>query len=228
MAKVKYHNVESESDVTKALAKIIQKNLDQNKKVTWFISGGSSIPIAAKASTLLRDHNETNLLATLVDYKPGVPQDHANWEKLWAAGFNLRPKQCEAIIQGDSDIRVVVDRFSNYIHEGVVWADVLIGQFGLGEGFHTGGILPHSPAAVSKELVCGYEENGTGHLTITPVLIEKINYPFINSMGEGKRQIINNFLSSRASIEQEPTQALKKSTRTLLYSDMLYCVRLRK
>jgi 6-phosphogluconolactonase/glucosamine-6-phosphate isomerase/deaminase len=117
---------------------------------------------------------------------------------------------------------VVVQALVVLLAKRLEWAQVAIGQFGIGADYHTGGILPDSPAARETEkLAITYEQDGSKKITITPATIKRLNLAFINSMGESKRNIIQHFRESQAAVQDEPAQALKSAKRTYLYSDVL-------
>lgn len=101
-------------------------------------------------------------------------------------------------------------------------ADFRIGQFGIGEGYHTGGIMAHTIASKCFDrLVCSYEFSEERKITVTPGLISKLDVAFVNSLGEQKRDLVQHFCISNELIDDEPTQALKTAQRTLLFSDVL-------
>lgn len=210
------------SEVSKALAALLQAQLQKGKRVVWLISGGSSIPVAVAASHLLKNADTKSLFVTLVDDKYGVPEPQTNFAQLLAQGFLAGNAQLQGILQPGLSLAKTGEQFNTLLTDRLAWADVAIGQFGLGEGYHTGGIMANSPASRAKQkLAIAYKYPGQGKVTITPVLIARLNIAFINSMGQAKRPLVQHFLQSKSSINAEPTQSLKTAKKTLLYSDVL-------
>lgn len=215
--------VESLDQASQALAELIQKPLLKNKKIVWLISGGSSLPVAIGVAKILAKYNLQNFYATLVDDHFG--KDNllkSNWQQLLDLGFLLPGAKAEGILQPGLSVEKTGERFARKLQEKLTWADFAIGQFGLGEGFHTGGILPDSPATKeNNELAIGYKMADQQRVTVTPAMITKLDVAFINSLGETKRALVEHFLESKASIMREPTQALKTAKQTYLCSDVL-------
>ena len=72
----------------------IFRQLKSNKKVLFFLTGGSSIPVGLKAAELLKNISDKNLIKnltiTLTDerYGPLGYQD-SNWQQLLEKGFKI-------------------------------------------------------------------------------------------------------------------------------------------
>jgi len=221
MTQLSQYSVKSHNEVCAALANLISKQLKNGKKVVWFVSGGSSISIASLALGMIDSKEINNLFVTLVDDKFGVELSQTNGQQFMHLLTGLHSQQFQGIVDLGKDLDIVTDEFLELVTNKMEWADITIGQFGIGEGFHTGGILANSPAVHSDDLVCSYSEYNNTRITITPKLIKQLNYAFVNSMGEGKRVLVAHFIKSQALIEAEPTQALKEAKNCLLYSDVL-------
>lgn len=208
-------------EVPGAFFNLIDKELANDKKVLWLISGGSSLPVALEVVKRLR--KSKNIFVTLVDdvYLTGG-NSQSNWNKFKQLGFNPELVACQGILQEELSLSKTTEAFEDLLQKRLLWADVTIGQFGLGEGFHTGGIQPNSPAANEDDkLAVGYQDGSTQRITVTPALIRKLDVAFINSMGESKRELVQHFLKSQAKVMSEPTQVLKQAKKTVLCSDVL-------
>ncbi|HZM63507.1 MAG TPA: 6-phosphogluconolactonase [Candidatus Saccharimonadales bacterium] len=214
-------SVKNQKEIVEALANLLIGTLKNGKRLLWFVSGGSSIPVAVEVSHKLIGNNLSNLFITLVDDKFGLPAAETNFGQLQSEGFASSNATMHNILQPSSSLKQTGERFDKLLKERLAWADIAIGQFGLGEGYHTGGIMAGSPAARARKLAIGYEYQGQGKVTVTPVLIKRLDVAFINSMGEGKRPLVRHFLQSTASVTAEPTQSLKTTKQTFLYSDVL-------
>lgn len=206
-------------DVSKSLTNILDVELSSGRKVLWLISGGSSLPIAAEVYMHMLSYSRENIFITFVDDKFGdkITNERAFCQLLGKAG-----RDCKiSIVDANLTFQENVSNFNNLIVDKLQWADFCIGQFGLGEKFHTGGIWPFSRATSTRSVVCGYEREGVKHITVTPTLIKQLDVAFINSLGANKRELVEHFLSSEASIRAEPTQSLKRAKQCVLYSDVL-------
>ena len=205
--------------VSSDLAKLINEHLAKAQKVLWLISGGSSIPIAVNTARLI-ENSDNRLFITLVDDIYSAVETDTNWYKLQEQGFSLKSKPI--LWGGRMSSEKTGEDFNQRLLKYLQEVDFSIGQFGIGEGYHTGGIQPGSVAAkTTNKLAVGYLDGETARVTITPELISRLDIVFINSLGEAKKALIEHFLSSTAAIEKEPTQALKTAKEVYLYSDVM-------
>jgi 6-phosphogluconolactonase/glucosamine-6-phosphate isomerase/deaminase len=223
MVKVVSIAVSNQIAAAEALAMQIEQQLLAHKKVLWLVSGGSSLPIAKLVADRLHSIDSSRLFVGLVD-DVAAPDSvkPTNWQQLRALGFDLPAAPLRPILQTGVSMAASALTYGQQLHRWLSTVDFSIGQFGLGEGYHTGGILPGSPAASeSTRLVIAYDTSGIWRVTVTPILIGRLDVAFINSFGESKRPLVEHFLISQASIVDEPTQSLKTAARTMLYSDVV-------
>jgi 6-phosphogluconolactonase/glucosamine-6-phosphate isomerase/deaminase len=210
------------TEAANALFVLIRDKLTKGDKVLWLISGGSSLPIAAEVSHLLKTTNQTNLFISLIDdqYLP-KGDEQTNGAQLIKQGFKLDGAEFMEILQNETQGKTA-SAFNDMLSQRLQWADFSIGQFGLGAGYHTGGIQPGSPAAKeNKHLAITYKDGGIWRITVTPILIARLDTAFINSIGKEKRELVLGFCKSVSTIDDEPTQALKMAKETLLYTDII-------
>lgn len=205
------------NDVASKLFKLIKEPLENGKRVLWLISGGSSIPVACEASKLLTEVDCRKLYITLVDEK--IIKDKnapGNMQQLLDKGFIVGGANLIPILQGSMNLQESADKFEANLQDQISKADFSIGQFGLGEGYHTGGILANSPAITDESYVRYYHSEEAEHITVTTKVITLLDVAFINSMGVCKKPLVDHFLDSDESINNEPTQALKSAKLTIL------------
>lgn len=210
-------------EISEALFALLGASLSEGKKVFWLVSGGSSLPIAAEVSKRLQQLHSTRLFVTLVDDKltSNMPYG-SNWQQLLDLGFDNTHIPAMGIVRPGHPLEELSRSFEETLSAKLTWADVVIGQFGIGADYHTGGILPNSPAAKETEhLAIGYEHGGEGKITITPAVIRQLDVVFINSMGKSKRGIVAHFIESEEGAVTEPAQNLKHAKESYLYSDVL-------
>lgn len=222
MGGIERYSVAEGDGPASVLAALLTEQLAQGKHVLWLVSGGSSLPVGVAVIQQLDRSLATNLSIGLVDdkYLP-LNSPETNAAQFKTLGFRAGAARYQEILHGKS-LAATAATFDRFLTEELARCDFAIGQFGLGEGYHTGGILPYSVAATQTALLAtGYRQAGVGHVTVTPALITRLDIAFINSMGESKRPLVSHFLKSTASIQEEPTQALKQAKRTLLISDVL-------
>ena len=205
-------------EIGEAIAQHINTAISNGKKVLWLISGGSSIPVAVAAAKALGSVDQDLLRIGLVDEKFTAEENLSNGAQLTEAGFTI---DFSPIILPNVDLDKCGSEYETYIKDSLGWADMSIGQFGIGNGYHTGGIVAGSPAITDEAYVTDYSMNDERHITLTTRVIEELDIAIINSTGEAKRSLVAHFIESDVPIEKEPTQALKRARRTILYSDVL-------
>lgn len=209
-------------EVAHELTVLIKQGLRAGKRTLWLISGGSSIPVAYEVSKQLAETDCKNLYITLVDEKV-VENDGSvnNFQQLINTGFALECGELIPILKEGFSLSESANAFEANLKEQIETAEFIVGQFGLGEGYHTGGIIAHSSAITDDAYVKYYASDDAKHITITTKVIKLLDSAFINSMGESKKPLVQHFLISEESIDNEPTQALKNAKTTILCSDVL-------
>lgn len=204
------------------LAECIAKEINQDRKVLWFISGGSSIPIAQHAARILDKQSVGRLRILLIDEKfKDKDQPVTNWSELTACDVVLC-KTAPRILKEGQSIEDSTSLFIEDIVKDLEWADYTIGQFGIGEGFHTGGIESYSDAITDKSLAVHYERDEFHHITVTTKLLSLLDVAFVNSFGESKQELVRHFYKSAASVPEEPTQILKQARSLIVVTDIDY------
>ncbi len=193
-----------------ALSVLDKLNLD--KKVLFFVAGGSAIPIAVKIAEILNNsssNNLKNLTVTLTDERYGdIGHTDSNYFQLFEKGFNLRDAKIIPVLIGE-DKDTTVQKFNEILKNELDLSDYKIGLFGIGTDGHTAGILPDSVVVDCQDLVCGYDTPKFSRITITPKTIEKLDEAIVWAQGEDKWEVIKN-LSEDVDIKKQPAQILKK------------------
>jgi len=199
-------------EVADFVATSILNKLNSDKKVLFFVTGGSSVAVAVEvAKNLQKDSNKNlkNLTVTLTDERYG-PVDHfnSNYFKLKEKGFNL-PEAKVIPILADDDLNITTQKFNEVLKEEFEKAEYKIGLFGVGADGHTAGILPESEATHSENLVCNYGTPVFLRITMTFKAIEKLDEVIVFTQGEEKMSIIKS-LEKNIDVIKQPAQILKK------------------
>lgn len=200
------------------IAHRIIEELKNNHHVLWLVPGGSAITVATEAVQQIALHDHHNLTVTLTDERYG-PLNHpdSNWHQLQVAGFNLPQAKLISVLI-DSDFVNTNKIFAYNLEKAMVAADYIIGLFGIGSDGHTAGILPHSPAVLTRELTCAYKASNFKRITITPVAIAKFNEGVVFAQGEAKWPVFTK-LNQTLKISDQPAQTLKSLERLTIFSD---------
>jgi 6-phosphogluconolactonase/glucosamine-6-phosphate isomerase/deaminase len=226
-----------------ALAGKVVNFLKEGKKVLWLVPGGSNIPIAVEAMSMIRqalDDNEAhtndkllNLTVTLSDERYGhVGHKDSNWKQLEDAGFNFDGVNKMPVLIGRS-LEGTVSAYKKGIikamKEAVASEGLVIGQFGIGADGHIAGILPHSLAATYLEadhtgkdspLVCAYRSEPFIRITLTPVALNKVSAAYAFAFGSSKREAVGRLREQDLSIDEQPAQILKHIKESFFYTDI--------
>ena len=203
------------------IAKELSNLLSENKKVLWIFSGGSNIAIE---NTILRqlDDNKTNNLRILLGDERYGQKGHkdSNETQLLAAGFNPMKADFVPILNEKSLEETTADFIKN-LEESLEWADISIGQFGIGEDGHTSGILPGSNAINSKDVAISYRTEEFTRITPTIKTLERINIAYVFSFGKRKIIALNNLKDKKGVIENNPCLVFYQISSVYVYNDFI-------
>lgn len=206
-------------DSARAVSESILKQLSAKKRVLWLLSGGSGSAIVTLASKYLRDHNLSNLSATMTDERYGpVGHKDENWQELLDSGFELPKANLYRPLIGEDRNKTTL-ALEKWLDTQIKNSDYIIGVFGIGEDGHTAGIKPGTPAVSSSGLVTSFIGDDFERITITFNMIKKVDEAVIQASGTNKRSIINNLLHGIVPLNQQPAQILKIIPQTTFYSD---------
>jgi 6-phosphogluconolactonase/glucosamine-6-phosphate isomerase/deaminase len=218
---MKFLRIKDQTEAEGILAEKIGENLKQNKKVLWLLSGGSNIGIAVETLNLLKkdfeENLKDNLAVTLMDERYG-PVGHAdsNWQQLILAGFDFNVVKSISILQNLEPKETVIKFGKNY-RDLTAWADVIVGQFGLGSDGHTAGVLPNTIGVNDQGTACFYRSEKYDRITLTLKTIINIDIAYTFAFGESKKEIIKSLQTDGLSLEEMPAQILKQISESYLY-----------
>jgi 6-phosphogluconolactonase/glucosamine-6-phosphate isomerase/deaminase len=200
-------------------SKIIKQHLENNEKVLWLLSGGSSLTIATKAGNLLKDLNLSNLFISLTDERYGpIGHPDENYKQLLGSGFSLNGAYIYRPLNGKSISETTAD-FIDWLKDKLDICDYKIGIFGFGTDGHTAGIKPNSVAVQSSNLAEYFIGNDFRRITITFETIKQLDEAIIQASGVDKKPIINDLMTKNLSIEIQPAKILKTIPIATLYTN---------
>ena len=207
-------------EISDQISASINHSLESGKKVLWFVSGGSVISIEVLVAQKINKDISSNLTVSLADERYGlVNHVDSNWFNLKKLGFDSFNFNAVTFLSGES-FSDTGERINLELKDVIKNSDYIIGMFGIGEDGHTAGILPHSDATESKELVCTYKTPKYDRITITKNVIEMLDEAFVYSVGENKREAIKK-LQKEISAEEEPAQLLKEVPLLTIFTDYI-------
>jgi len=200
------------------LAQAILKELKLNRKVLWFLPGGSSMAVAVEAAKIISENPHKGLTVTLGDERYGkVGHKDSNWQQLQDKGFVLKEARLIPVLTGE-DVLVTTEKFNTILTSEFQNADFKIGLFGMGRDGHIAGILPGSEAVNTEDLVYTYETPQFQRITMTEKAIEKLDEAVVFVQGEEKWEALEN-LEKDLSSTQQPAQVLKKIPLVTIFTD---------
>jgi len=205
-----------------ALAGRLTKELRAGKKVLWLVPGGSNIHAASQIMNLLEEDLSEHLAILLTDERYGLPgHKDSNYRQLHDADFN--PKQgtfTPAIAEGLT-LPETVQRYSELVEQAFASANIIIGQFGIGADGHIAGILPHSPASSSSNLVAGYEAPPYTRLTLTFEALTQLTAAYAFVFGKDKEPALKRLQTEELSLQEQPSQILRHLPEAYIYNDQI-------
>lgn len=211
---IKLKSVEAASE---ALAKTLKTYLDCDQQVLWLLSGGSAIKIAVEALARLSSANLKRLTIAQIDERFGtVGHEDSNWQALINAGLDSSQVDCIPILTGIT-IDQTVENYTHELQQAIAQANFKIGLFGIGLDGHTAGILPHSPAGSSPELVAHFQWSDFYRITITPQAIRQLDQAIAYVEGQGKQPVVAR-LKQDLDPRDQPAQFLKQAKQLIVYN----------
>ena len=205
-------------DVAQFIALSISRQLELNKKVLFFVAGGSSVPVAVKVANILKNKSCVNLTVMLTDERYGaINHTDSNWHQLIEQGFGIREANLIPVLAEDSH-EVTIEKFNKAL-EKELKADYKIGLFGVGKDGHTAGIFPDSVALSCRDFACGYDVSQFFRITITEKVIEKLDEAIIFTQGKEKLKVIKS-LKKNIDVKKQPAQMLKKVPLLTIFTDI--------
>ncbi|MFA6355006.1 MAG: 6-phosphogluconolactonase [Candidatus Paceibacterota bacterium] len=205
-------------EVADFVAESINSKLEQGKRVLWFITGGSSIKVQSKVANKIKTDTKGKLVITMTDERYGAPNHiDSNWFQLKELGFEIPNAKIFPFLIG-KDMAETAKELREIIKKEINKADYKIGNFGIGIDGHTAGILPHSDAVYSSELVCAYDTPQFDRITITPKVIPLLDEAVVFAIGESKWPILEK-LGKEFPLEEDPSQILKKVSLLTIFTD---------
>lgn len=206
-------------EISKFIAEKILEKLKQDKKVLYFVTGGSSIPIAVKTADIISQNPHSNLTIMLTDERYG-PLGHkdSNWQKILDLGFKLPEAKLIPILNGESRENTNLE-FQENIKTEIEKADYKIAIFGIGTDGHTAGILPESDAVNTTKLTYEYSTELFERITITPKTIETLDEAIVFMKGEEKWKVLEELKNQNIEILHQPAQILKKVPLLTIFTD---------
>jgi 6-phosphogluconolactonase/glucosamine-6-phosphate isomerase/deaminase len=219
---MEFIKIKGEAEGVNILGAGIGKYLKQDKNVLWLLSGGSNINIEVEIlEKLKKDFSAKlkNILAvTLMDERFGpVGHKDSNWQQLGEAGFDFEAVQAVPVLN-DLDIKETVIYFGKKYRDLEAWADVIIGQFGIGSDGHTAGVLPGTIGVKDQATACSYDGGKFKRITLTLKTIGNINIAYTFALSESKKEIINKLQNQDLPLGEMPAQILKQIPESYLYS----------
>ena len=205
-------------EIADFVASSINKQLAEGKRVLWFVTGGSSIKVQSKVADKINTNLPGRLVITLTDERFG-PENHpdSNWYQLKQLGFEIEKAKIITFLTGES-FTDTTKRLREVLKEELEKADYKIGNFGIGIDGHTSGILPHTEAVNSRELVCAYETPQFDRVTITPKVISQLDEAIVFAMGDNKWPILEK-LEKEFPLDEDPSQILKTVPLLTIFTD---------
>jgi 6-phosphogluconolactonase/glucosamine-6-phosphate isomerase/deaminase len=211
-------NYKTSAEVAIFITSRIAEALAQGKKVLWLIPGGSSIPVAIEAAKVLATSNHDGLMVTLTDERYGiVGHPDSNWTQLLVGGFDLPKALLVPVLKGEP-LAHTTATWAAHIESLVREADYIIGFFGIGSDGHIAGMLPHTPALISREFAVSYEAPPYERITITPRVIDELDTAVAFTQGKSKWPTLSK-LTEELHRGEQPAQLLKHVPEFVLYTD---------
>ncbi len=203
------------SDSTKGIRAItarLKKELSNNKKVLWLVSGGSAIAAEVEILNQLQKNAKIeNLAVMLMDERFGlVGHANSNWQQLLEAGADFTGMYALPVMTSENkSYEETLSSYARLIKTALGSADVIIGLFGLGPDAHTAGILPESLATKDTDkLVIGYDAPPLKRITLTRLALRQVDVGYVFAFGNSKAEALNRLKNNTEPFKSLPAKLL--------------------
>lgn len=218
-------NIKDSASGGRILADKIGGYLAQDKKVLWLLSGGSNIPISAEAFKIIKkkfpSKLASNLAVTLTDERYGpVGHQNSNWQQLIDGGFSMNEVRTIPVLY-DLPLQETLKKFKQNYRGFSDWADVIVGQFGIGDDGHIAGVLPETVGVTDTEIACAYDGGKFTRISLTLPTLKKITVAYAFVFGDSKKATITALKESDLPLGEMPAQILKQIQEAYLYTDQI-------
>ena len=212
----------SVEEVAEFLARGVLRQLNKEKKVLFFVTGGSSIAVGVRAVELLRNQISTGLAKlltiTITDERYGeVGHKDSNWQQLKDQGFGLKDAKFIPVLSGE-DFETTISNFNKNLEREFKENKYKIGLFGIGADGHTAGILSASGAVLSPDSAFGYKTPTFSRITMTGQAISQLDEAVVFMQGKEKWPVLED-LEKDIDIIKQPAQILKKVPLLIIFTD---------
>ena len=83
--------IKNDEEIVEFVAGSINRQLEKGKKVLWFVSGGSFIPVEVLIAKKINEKYSSNLIVTLTDERYGsLNHPDSNWQRLKTSGLKYK------------------------------------------------------------------------------------------------------------------------------------------
>lgn len=210
-------------EANKRLIDTLKQNLDSGKKTLLLLSGGSCINLYTYLSDYLC-HPEfisgSILSIAQVDerFQPESQKD-INARAIKKVGFQVP----YYIVSQEGSVEKSAEEYNRTIEDLWKKCDCKIAVLGIGEDCHTAGLIPgYEKDWNIDRYIAGYDlQQGKfrKRITITPKLMEKLDYALIVAAGLKKKEAIKNALKKEnlENLNKYPAAIIQKIPKTDLF-----------
>lgn len=220
---MKFQKVDDAQPVIRYLTETLQTHLGEGERVTWIVTGGSAISIAAMVSQNLATTNTSRLSITLTDERYGMPgHDDSNWQQLLDGGFSLPNAHLYPVLRG-KELIDTVDDYREILRQVIEEADYTLGLFGVGPDGHIASLFPGHPTLNEPSAYAAIADHAPKppplRLTMTPVAIRAIDEAVMYISGADKAEVITT-LRAAVTPNEQPAQLLKQ-VKSTVFNDQI-------
>jgi 6-phosphogluconolactonase/glucosamine-6-phosphate isomerase/deaminase len=227
----KYGSQEIWNIAAEQLCSALRSRLKEGKKVSLFLSGGSSIKLYVRLTEWLRTVclKPEQLVLAQVDerFKPENIMD-INSEVIAGTGLwdACREKNISYnLISQDNDLVHSSDNYNRDVAQLFTGKYMRIAVLGIGQDCHTAGLLPgYENDWNTGKMVAGYKNNGLycQRVTLTLKALKLMNHVFVAVVGDDKKNAILASLNAinTHNIGKYPAAVIQQVEKTDIYTDI--------
>lgn len=199
------------------LIRIIDKQIKEEKKTLLLLSGGSSVNVYPYLSSV----SELLVIAQVDERFQPENREDVNAGAIKKAAFHVP----YYIVSQEGSVEKAAEEYNRTIEDLWKKCDCKIAVLGIGEDCHTAGLIPgYEKDWNTDRFVVGYnlaQNKFRQRITVTPKLLEQLDYALIVAAGDKKKKAIQNALKKEnlENLNRYPAAIIQKIKEVDLLTD---------
>lgn len=198
----------------KKLAELLEKTVGEGEKTLLLLAGGSANDVYDAAAEFIVAKDLSKLMVIMGDERWDSNPAHADsdWKHFQDSRLYQLFKERNAItidiLSGDS-LETETEKYNELLSKAKKNGYKIIAQLGIGSDGHTAGIIPSNKEDFERVFKTDkfaafhhFDSKFNNRITITPAMIENIDYLLVYATGEAKLGVLKKLVSAKGLLDK--------------------------